>query len=370
MPSLLIRLRFTCLALTWCLSVCAVQAAPATPMTFTTFWPCTGTASFCAHRILARGAIERDSSVVFAKFLASGAPRQGGTICFDSPGGSVEGAVELGRLIRRLQFNTCLEDDYREVIPEKITKTRMIAPRASCASACTLAFVGGVNRYVGETVRYGVHQFSGVDKDVGEAAAQYTVVRLAAYLEQMGVKRNLLDLASVVAPQQMYWLTPKELRDLRVDNIHKESLGWRLDATDDGMVLAVFTQLQEETRHRVNLILFRDKGAPILRVEMQMGPRYEQSILEARASLNDEWSREVSVKLDTNIEIVRQEVTWRIRGNTLYTTVTLPTTVVAQLRTAKTLDFAVSRSRAEEAYDPSVSAPIQGAQRIFGAALR
>jgi hypothetical protein len=45
-------------------------------MSFSVFWPCMGTASFCAPRILAEGAIERQSHRNLITFLSNAKARK------------------------------------------------------------------------------------------------------------------------------------------------------------------------------------------------------------------------------------------------------------------------------------------------------
>ncbi|MER9597076.1 MULTISPECIES: hypothetical protein [unclassified Mesorhizobium] len=70
-------------------------------------------------------------------------------VTFQSPGGNIQKAMELGRLIRRLGLNTA---QFRA---------------AECASACSLAFLGGVMRYA-DPGSIGVHKSSfGGDIPIG-----------------------------------------------------------------------------------------------------------------------------------------------------------------------------------------------------------
>jgi hypothetical protein len=64
-------------------------------------------------------------------------------IWFDSPGGSVEDGMAIGRKIRSLKLAT------------------RIPKGASCDSICAFAFLGGVIRDVDPGGAYGVHMFSG-----------------------------------------------------------------------------------------------------------------------------------------------------------------------------------------------------------------
>ena len=63
-------------------------------------------------------------------------------IWLHSPGGSLQESLQIGRRIRELRITT--------IVPSN----------AECDSACTFAFLGGVQRYVSPQGAFGVHMFS------------------------------------------------------------------------------------------------------------------------------------------------------------------------------------------------------------------
>jgi hypothetical protein len=195
------------------------------PMRFSIFRPCSGSAPACAPRILAEGTIEADSAMKFTRFLAEkhiypyGLPPKP-TVCFDSNGGEILGAVNLGNKIREFGFDTCVEPNYRRFKPNTPLQREELAPKdAVCASACVFAMAGGVSREVRRGARVGVHQ--GANWKNGETTAQLSITALAGYLELMGVKSKLLDIASAYPPNQIYWLSDKEIRQLGLLNTQR-----------------------------------------------------------------------------------------------------------------------------------------------------
>ena len=356
------------------LSFCSSgQMSASSSMAFTVFWPCAGTASFCAPRILARGAIHRDTSKVFADFLTNNQARvpllpTTPTVCFDSPGGNVQGAIELGRLIRRLRLDTCLEASYSQVAGKSSSK--VLVSRAVCASACAFALAGGVNRYIGDGARYGVHQFAGSQGDIGEAGAQITAVRIAKFLDEMGIRRGLLDIASLVAPNDIHWLSAAELRAVRIDNVRSDPSQWRLDATNDGRVMAVYTQIQPETQNKVTLRILQDHGKPILLVELILGSKSGRSVAEVLNALNFETNRSASMFLNGVTQILEQDIRWTHSSGVFSASVLLPLSLSSRLPVAKSLVFRVGLPHSYEDLDPSVTTSIDGTQRLLIAALR
>jgi len=123
-------------------------------------------------------------------------------VAFDSPGGSVYKAIELGHLIRLLNLST-------------------FQPRElNCASACALAFIGGVTR-IAEPGAIGVHQSSfsqdlqGTKADAVEITQRVTA-DILSYFDEMGVDPKLLTISLQTGPDDMRYLSGREMAEFRV----------------------------------------------------------------------------------------------------------------------------------------------------------
>lgn len=119
------------------------------------------------------------------------------TIVLDSPGGDVNSAMVIGRLLRRMQG------------------TAVIAPRATCASACVLVLAGGVNRRF-LSGRVGIHSpYDPTDLPADYAAAKKKLdsIRKAvsAYLEEMNIAPALFDEMLRTPAHQIKYLNMFEL---------------------------------------------------------------------------------------------------------------------------------------------------------------
>lgn len=124
-------------------------------------------------------------------------------VSLNSPGGSVEDALAMSRLIREKGLNT------------------KVAARALCASSCPLVFAGGVAREAEEDAIIGVHQVfnAGQDKPSPEQAmsgAQSTTARIARHLDEMGIGSGLWINALETPPDRLYYLTPEEMVDFKL----------------------------------------------------------------------------------------------------------------------------------------------------------
>lgn len=144
-------------------------------------------------------------------------------VWFSSPGGNVMAALEIGRYLRKSGLAT------------------RVPSGASCASACTYAFIGGVFRAVDPTAKVGVHNstVSGNDELLARVAriirengvaGAYLVVNIvermaatiaaeqARYLMEMTVSSELMKPITGTYSVDMHWLTPAELRRYNVVN--------------------------------------------------------------------------------------------------------------------------------------------------------
>jgi|SRR5208283_138360 len=97
--------------------------------------------------VYAEGPIVPGTAEEVVSFIQSKQVSAGAVVILNSPGGLVSEALELGRAIRAAGFDT--EVGAKESVDG-----------GECYSACTLAFLGGVNRTIPEKAIFGVHRFS------------------------------------------------------------------------------------------------------------------------------------------------------------------------------------------------------------------
>lgn len=130
-----------------------------------------GCEPICPEWISAEGSIEARTPVLFKRMLKTLGGRNL-PIVVDSPGGNVEAALTLGRLIRKnkldiavgkTRFDGCLPD-AKDCAENDGSGVRYFgdayASGAMCNSACPLMFAGGIRRLVGESAYLGVHQIT------------------------------------------------------------------------------------------------------------------------------------------------------------------------------------------------------------------
>lgn len=125
------------------------------------------------------------------------------TVSLDSPGGSLEDAMAMARMIR--------ERDLATLVPDG----------ALCASSCPLVLAGGTTRSVGQKAAVGLHQFySGSANLPGPeqamSDAQVTAARISRYLAEMDVEPAMWLHALDTPPRALYYLSQQEMAEYKL----------------------------------------------------------------------------------------------------------------------------------------------------------
>ena len=155
-------------------------------------------------RLIAIGTIRPGTAKVFtAEIEKRGSYVK--SVVLHSPGGSVDDAIEMGRLIRQKQFATEVESGRY------------------CASSCPLVFAGGVERRAGESAAIGVHQVTASaanDTALTAVDGMDGVQRMSAecqkYLLKMGIDPMVWVHAMETPTDQLFYFTREELLKLRL----------------------------------------------------------------------------------------------------------------------------------------------------------
>jgi hypothetical protein len=164
--------------------------------------------------VYAQGTITTDTGTAFTDFLKANPVKPGTTLYFDSPGGDVASGIELGQAIRKAGLDTAV------AIPAAGT---IVTQPAMCASACTLAFLGGVERTVAAKSRFGVHRFE-FDNSIKNVAKKTQKVAgiLVDYIGDMGASQEMFAYAmrdgndAKNAKHQILWLDTDTMAKLKI----------------------------------------------------------------------------------------------------------------------------------------------------------
>lgn len=180
----------------------------------------------CRLLVAASGAITASTPHDFITF-SKGRQLQGATVVLDSEGGSVHGAIALGREIRRLGLNTTVGRVVDLGGKSNSIPRAKVVPQADCESMCAFVLLAGVHRTVPPEARVKVHQIWLGDRRDDPTAADYSaedlvlvqrdIGKLAQYTIEMGASIEVLDIALRIPPwEPMHMLTHDELLRTRV----------------------------------------------------------------------------------------------------------------------------------------------------------
>ena len=212
----------------------------------------------CQQWIAADGKIDLEAAQRLRKVLAKLGQRRL-PLLLHSAGGSVLGAIELGRLIRRYNIEVsvartvpaeCRSDQQQ---PDKACETlkhsgrEVVAEldpgRGMCNSACVLVLAGGAVRSVPPWVRLGVHAIgfdlakTPVRGPALAAATRAANARIVEYLHDMGIPRALFDTSNAVPHESPRFLQRDELARFRLDTRAFGESDWRF-TEKPGMAVA------------------------------------------------------------------------------------------------------------------------------------
>jgi hypothetical protein len=153
-------------------------------------------------RLLAIGTIVPGS----AKAFAAEVEKRGSyvkTVVLHSPGGSLNDALAMGRLIREKKFATEIESG------------------SYCSSACPLVFAGGVERRAGPKAAIGVHRVITVSNGPlpefdGMEDGQRISAQCQKYLRDMGIDLAVWIHAMETPNDELYYFKADELLSLKL----------------------------------------------------------------------------------------------------------------------------------------------------------
>jgi hypothetical protein len=206
-----------------------------------TFFVAHGDADACGHGcrdwIAADGRIEPDTAGRLRR-VVSGLGGRKLPVFFHSPGGSVDGALALGRLIRAEGLVTGVS----RTIPAGCNRDKLfIAPCDAlkhaggglaaeldpvvvmCNSACVLALAGGAVRIVPPWVKLGIHAvglrpgFRWVPAVIAAEGKRRANLHIIAYLRDMRINPALFDAADAVPNASARFLQRDELAQFGID---------------------------------------------------------------------------------------------------------------------------------------------------------
>ena len=205
------------------------RATDTLPMNFILRYeaPAENCAAKCRLLVVATGFITAETLRQFALF-AKARDLTGATVVLNSEGGSVDGAIALGRAIRQFGLDTTVGRviDLKE--EQQNTARAELSSDAECNSMCAFVLIAGLHRSVLPQARVMVHGIWLGDRREDAQSASYSaddlalvqrdIGRLVQYTSEMGGSLELLELALGIPPwEPMHRLTEPEVRSMRID---------------------------------------------------------------------------------------------------------------------------------------------------------
>lgn len=210
--------------------------------------------------ISAEGEITAATPAAFERFLDDALifPRQ--AIVINSLGGFVVAAIRLGEIIREHQFLTVVGKTVPsgKSIMQGHISISSLGP-GECASACVFALAGGIERFLQDRSRIGVHQISmdfknvyqtGVvsveDLDQSFAFSQMAIGLAISHFIEMGIDPSIVTMMVSKTPAEIKWLSSAELASTKIIYDPKVFGDWTVEPYKAGLV--AFTKSADGAR--------------------------------------------------------------------------------------------------------------------------
>ncbi len=173
------------------------------------------------------GPIEQKSVAQFRRFVEDG---DIGSVVFNSPGGNLAAAFEIGRIIHKHGLATSVGQPWVSsfMVPNsnrKFSEYELEIPNldyAVCYSSCVYAFLGGAPRDTSQESKIGIHRFSLAQGDLpgegGLIVGQMQASEIIDYLNDVDVPTELFIVASGTDNNDLYILSDAEIETLKVIN--------------------------------------------------------------------------------------------------------------------------------------------------------
>ena len=325
-------------------------------MTFKTYYEDGGSSS--AYYILAEGVITPDTPTQFAIFAKSVKAQP--VVYFNSLGGNLAAGIQLGRKIRELALDTYVGGEY--ISYNSLGKYQTLVNQSVCFSACAYAFLGGTSRKVATNQAFGVHQFFSGNGDAGESSAQVGVTVLANYLDEMGVDRKLLDVASLTASSKIQLISTQIAQTLNIDNTNPPLGEWKIQTDKEGELSAVLRQKQPGKNAVFTIILshFKDSFAMVVFYDIKQKFRSQKELINifqhneaipemCATSLNDDDYCKISYPF-ANVR------NWEYYNGLVFMLLfQLPIDTVLKMTESASIDFDANFANAYSDVDPSTT---------------
>jgi hypothetical protein len=231
-------------------------------------------------------------------------------IYFQSPGGNMREAMEIGRMLRsrglvagvaRTLPQGCWPaqpfDACSKAMQEKPTEPAVLVETgASCLSACPFALIGASTRLIEPTTQIGVHEGLAYFKRTNGITGRRLELALekleskwdreySRYIAEMGIDKGLFTVVKQTPWAKMHYLTRAELIDFGIDRREGVLGGWKVGMLDEASIDAVYTTLPMQAKTASAALIAQPKAMTLaLSCDYRSGAGYLLSMLRPIAS--------------------------------------------------------------------------------------
>ena len=172
---------------------------------------------------------------------------EGTTVLLNSATGDLNSGIRLGQYLRQKRFNT-------RIGRTQLNKKILNEVDGQCFSACVIAFAGGINRRIDPGDQLGVYALRTNSKALNNVQFKSAINSLAGYFDQMGVDRRVIDQMLQTTGMSVSLVSLHNAKLLNLDNSARTiTLPWRMQALDDGLLIALVSEKQAAGRYNITL---------------------------------------------------------------------------------------------------------------------
>ena len=242
-----------------------------------------------AWHIYADGEIDSNAAGRLNRLIQDNKIPPRSTLSINSRGGTLLGGMALGRVIRENGLNTDVLKRGQEIVkqPSQSIKWKSYEELpGECFSACALAYVGGIFRFINQQAKFGVHRFYSKGYVLDSDSAQIASGTVIAYLGEMGVKQGLFSEMAKAGRDEINLLPRQLLLSLAIANEGNAQAVWSIESAAG----ALYLKGERETRRGINkFIVLCEKKQLYIHVIFDPEGRGEQILnMEAQSLFVDE----------------------------------------------------------------------------------
>lgn len=207
-------------------------------------------------------------------------------VFINSPGGSLFGGMETGRVLRKYNSTTYV-GEYRYTGKQKNGPRVYSVEPGKCESACAFAFLGGYFRYMSSREsRFGVHRFwsnTGSKPDDLDRG-QIITTAIANYLSEMQIDAGMMSQMVSVGKDEMNYLTETIMEKLKIINNGRAQSKWTIDVHKE--LGAILTGHQDIATGQGLINIYCSAGMRVMGTTAWFGADTAQMIVDKKFLTN------------------------------------------------------------------------------------